>query len=694
MGACHGNLNGKGGFKLSLRGEDPEFDFLALSREMHGRRLNAFEIDQSLLLKKATGQVPHEGSIRFSPDSPEFRILADWIRSGMPREPIAQRQELSNLHVSPSIEFTEQNQVPIKVLANFNGEKPIDVTHLAWFEVGNVAVARVDSQGVIHRLLSGETVILVRYLDRQIPVRIVFLPQGVNFAFQPMREAKPIDRFFNDHWKARHINPSRIASDSLFLRRIYLDLLGLLPTPEETKAFLASTTSNKRSILIDQLLTRPEFADHWALKWSDLLRNEEKSLDRKGVRVFHQWIREAIHEGKPFNEFAKEIVTGLGSSYANPESNFYRAVRDPYSRAESVAQVFLGVRIGCAKCHNHPFDRWKQDDYHQFAAIFSRIDYRILSNDRRDNLDKHEFNGEQIVYLDPSKTLLNPRNNQKLQPRLLGDATSHRTDEGIDFLGDWLANQSNPFFAPAQVNRVWLNLFGKGIVDPNDDFRSSNPPVEPKVLDYLVGYFREKQFDLRALIREIVTSNVYQLDSETNPSNVDDEFHFSHARIIPLKAEALLDGIQQVLDVKSKIAGYPNGTRHGQVSGTNSVGRRGDPSENGKFLKVFGKPERLLTCECERSEDAGLIQAFHLLNGAVLQKALKDPQNRFRREIESGKRADEILSELYLAAFSRQPNQTEKERLLSQLNGSSKDESTWEDIVWAMVNSKEFLLRR
>jgi hypothetical protein len=695
-GACHGNLNGKGGLKLSLRGQDPAADFATLTRDMLARRADPANPPESLLLKKPTGQIPHEGGVRFPVLGIEYSVLREWIAGGCRPDPENLPRPV-RLDVTPpaAILFAPANRVKFTAVAHFSDGTQRDVTPLATFELTAVGVAKMLPNNEAVKQQDGELVVLVRYLDLQVPVRLAFLPARPVPDLSAVPLNNEIDRLALAHWRELRLRPSELCSDSVFIRRAYLDACGIMPTADEVRAFLANRSPNKRAKLIDELLTRPEFAEYWAQKWSDLLRNEEKSLDKKGVQVFYRWIKGSIAADTPLNEFAREILAGRGSTYAHPEANFYRALRDPYSRAESVAQVFLGLRVSCAKCHNHPFDRWTQDDYHRFAALFAQIDYRVLSNTKRDRLDKHEFVGEQIVYTDTEKELHHPRGGDAV-PKFLGAKTpdlSGRADR-IGALADWVASPENPFFAKAQANRIWFHLLGRGLVDPNDDFRTSNPPTNPELLDHLSQQFAANGYRLKPLVRYIMNSRVYQLASTSNETNAKDDTYFSRALIQPLEAEQLLDALTGVFDVPVKFPNYPEGLRAGAVPAPPQSGRRAPKSMATRFLKVFGKPDRLLTCECERSEDPGMLQAFQLITGELVHSLLTDPNNRIGQLLASGRSDGELLDEFYLRALARYPTETERVRLLAYLSGAKDRRAAWEDVVWGLVNAKEFLLRR
>ena len=488
------------------------------------------------------------------------------------------------------------------------------------------------------------------------------------------------------------ITPSDQAGDGEFLRRVTLDTLGVVPTAAEVRVFLADTNPHKRAALIDALLERPEYAQYWAQKWSDLLRNEEKALDKKGVQVFHRWIKEAIAEDRPLPEFARAVLAARGNTYTVPPANFYRAIRDPYLRAESVAQVFLGLRISCARCHNHPFDTWTQDDYHRFAGNFARIGYRVTANDKRDSFDSHEFVGEQIVHTLTSGELNHPQGGFALPKRLGGDPIAPDADR-LGVLADWVTAADNPFFAKTQVNRIWLHLMGRGLVDPNDDFRASNPPSNPDLLNALVQEFTKGGSRAKPLVRLILNSATYQRSSVATTADHGDDKHFSCAVTHPLQAEQLLDALAGALGTPVKFPGTPEGMRAGEMAAAPQTGR-GKSNMGLRFLKVFGKPDRLLTCECERSEDPGVLQALQLMTGPLLNDLLQADDNRIGRGLRAGRKPTDLLDDLYLAAVCRTPTDAERAGLLKHVAAAKSPRTAWEDIAWGLVNSKEFLLRR
>jgi hypothetical protein len=696
QGTCHGNLNGKGGFKLSLRGQDPAADFAALTREAMGRRTDPHHPEASLVLQKATARVPHEGGQRFPAGSQEYRLLRRWIAEGL-RDDRGAAPAVTRLEVTPQEEYLVEprNALTVRAMAVFADGTRKDVAGLAVFDSTNPKID-VTRDGTVRSTEPGETTIVVRYLDHQGTAQLAFVPARPGFVWGDPPARNYIDEHVFARLRKLRINPSDLCRDGEFLRRAYLDLLGLLPTPEETRRFLADRRADRRPRLVDDLLKRPEFADYWALRFSDVLRNEEKQLDRKGVRTFHRWIRQAIATDRPLNEFARDLIASRGSTYREPAANYYRALRDPYTRAEATAQVFLGIRMQCAKCHNHPFNRWTQNDYHQLAAFFARVQYRILENRRRDKLDSHEFIGEQVVYLDDKSEVKHPATGQVLQPRFLGGASldvGKRVDR-LRALADWVADPGNPFFARTQANRIWSYLLGRGIVDPNDDFRESNPPANGPLLDALAKDLAEHGFDLKHLIRRIMNSRTYQLSAVPNATNAEDESNFSHALVRSLPAEPLLDAVAQVTEVPVAFDGYPVGLRATQLPGMPIAQRRQMLGEGFKFLRVFGKPERLLNCDCERNDNTTMAQALQFITGPVVNRAVSASDNRLGRLLKADKSNREIVEELFLASLCRVPSVAERSALTTRVEQSADRRGALEDVLWGLVNSKEFLLRK
>ncbi|MGC1276548.1 MAG: DUF1549 and DUF1553 domain-containing protein [Planctomycetaceae bacterium] len=697
QGTCHGNLNGKGGFKLSLRGEEWKQDFDTITRSDGGRRVNRIDPAGSLLLLKPTMAIPHEGGRRFHPGDREYQILHDWVAANMPLDDKF-APTVTRLEVTPTEAFLDpsHDSVRLTATATFSDDSRRDVTDLVVFEPSSL-LAEIATDGTATLTGPGEVTVAVRYLDRQVPVRLVFVPDRPDFVWKSSEPANYIDNLVFDKLKRLKVNPSPVCDDATFLRRATLDLTGLLPTPEEARAFVADASPEKRSRLVEELLARPQFATFWGLKWADLVRAEEKSLDEKGVEVYVDWIRESIAAGKPLDEFARELVTGRGSTYEVPPANFYRAMRDPITRAESVAQLFLGLRLQCAKCHNHPFDHWTQDDYYGWANNFSQIKYEIKENKRRDENDKHEFVGEQIVVIDPKQKPVNhPETGKPVPPRFLDESrtTPNAKGDRLEQLAAWLTSDENAQFSATLVNRIWAELLGQGIVDPTDDFRMTNPPIHPELLDALADDLVDHDYDLRHLIRTIMASKVYQLSSETNATNAGDAVNFSHVYPRRLSAEQLLDAMAQVTGAAVSFDKAPQGTRAAELAGVRAIhGRRGGKNEAEAFLKLFGKPPRLTPCDCERTNETTLAQTFQMLSGELLSEMIDDEQNRLTGMTASELTPGEMVDELYWAALTRGPTEEEKSAAVEHLTTTDDRRQTLEDLTWALLNSAEFLLR-
>lgn len=694
-GTCHGNKYGKGGLKLSLRGEDPDTDYATLVFGLGGRRVSSTEPELSLILLKPTTSVPHEGGLRFAADSDEYRLLRNWIVAGTPNDGTT-APKVARLEVTPQDRVAAEPEmtVQLQALATFEDGTQRDVTRIAVYEPANTLV-KVSHDGLVERASDrpGETTVLVRFLNKQVPARLAFIPSRPDFAWSSPQANNYVDELVFAKLRSLRINPSGLSSDAVFLRRAYLDLLGILPTAEEARAFLANSRKDKRRRVIDELLERNEFAEFWALKWADLLRNEEKTIDRKGVQALHRWVQQAIATNKPVDQFVREIVSARGSTYQNPAANYQRALRDPITRAEATAQVFLGVRLQCAQCHNHPFDRWSQDDYYDWASLFSRVSYKVLENKRRDNLDTHEFVGEQIVYLASTGMVTNARTGKPASPRFLG-AAGKIADEADPLVevAAWIT--SNPLFEQSQVNRVWHHLMGRGMVDPIDDFRPTNPPSHPELLDRLAKDFAAQKFDLRWLVRLVMNSQAYQLSSEPNETNRDDDLNYSHALPRRLTAEQLLDAQHQVLGVPAKFNGYPAGMRAGQLPGVEAVRlRERRKSSSDTFLTLFGKPMRLLSCECERSSETTMNQAFNLISGPEINSLLTASENRFAEWMGAKTSTPEMVDRLYWSALTRTPSAAESAAAVAHVDGAEDRRKGLEDVAWALLNAKEFVLR-
>ena len=727
MGACHGNLNGKGGFKLSLRGQSPKEDYQWLLKQHGSRRLDLITPTQSLILQKPTSGVSHQGGTRFRLDSLEYSILHRWLQAGAPG-PSDDVPTLTNLVASPndSVIRFPHDTVQLQVLAEFSDGSTADVTSLAVYEPSNL-VAEVSNSGLVQRLKDGESTIGVRFLEKQLAVRVAFMPRTSRKRIKFPVANNYIDDLIFAKLAKLGIQPSELTSDSEFVRRAYLDSLGILPTAEEARSFVNDPTPDKRALLIESLLARPEFSDRWALIWSDLLRNEEKVLDSHGVEVYHGWIRESFEQRKPLDQFVRELIIATGSTYDVPSANYWRANRAPDVRAETTARTFLGIRLQCAKCHNHPFDRWTQDDYYDWATVFSGIQYEDLEEkERSDRFDKNEFVGEQLVKLEFKQEFTNARTKQPASPRFLG---THGGELGVeqarlDSLATWMTSVENPWFVKSQVNRIWYHIMGRGLVEPVDDLRVTNPPVNPELLEALANDFIEAKFDVRTLVGKIMRSTTYQLSSTPNATNAEDQQNYSRAIVKRLDAEVLLDAQNQAIGVPAKFNGYELGIRAGQIPGVRKIKwRKETPSSGDLFLATFGKPDRLMACECERSNETTLNQVFFLVSDKGIGERMEQSESRVRQLAESDLPDAEVVELIYWSALSRAPNARELGFAMKYLANAEKgaedqipeprrllrNTSTEEvidrtirteqrlenvqDLTWALLNAKEFVFR-
>ncbi len=697
-GACHGNANGKGGLKLSLRGESPALDLATLTKDVRSKRVNIDHPDDSYLLRKPAKLVSHEGGEKFTATSPEFAILHQWLAEGA-RGDVDKAAKLTQLKVEPTDEFLDAPhwQRKITATATFADGSQRDVSRWAVYEPSNLLV-EITPDGLVSAKSAGETTIIVRFLHLQQPVRLAFVADRPDFQWDAPPPFNALDEPVLAKLKRLKINPSPVCDDGVFLRRAYFDLLGIPPTAEAARSFLAdsASTKEKRSRLVDSLLVRTEFGEHWALKWSDLLRNEEKVIDRRGVEIFWEWLRDWFNADKPLDEMARRLVTGLGSTYLEPPANYYRALRDPATRAEATAQVFLGTRLQCAKCHNHPFEKWTQEDYYRFASLFDGMEYHVLSNTRIDKFDKHEFAGEQVVFLENKREFKDPRTGKPAAMGFLDPAAGQvpENPDRFDALARWLTSSQNPLFAKVQANRIWHQLNGQGVVDPVDDFRATNPPSNPALLEALTHEFVAGGYRVKPLVRSILLSRTYQLASELNSTNREDTINFSHARIRRLTAEQLLDAVHLALNVPAKFRAVPDVSRAGQMCGVKVSFRGQEPMEDDRFLKCFGKPSRLISSEIERSNETSMAQVFTLTSGRGVDEMLRTTQNRLG-EILANYPADSqgAVEATFWHFLSRGPSEPERQYFTALLEKASDRRAALEDLAWSLLNAKEFWLR-
>ena len=674
-GACHGTPTGKGGFRLSLRGYLPDQDFSILSHEVAGRRINPMAPETSLILRKPLGQIPHEGGLRLNRTSKTFEFLHDWIKEGAkddPGAPAAVRLEIfpeTRVLVAPAA--TQQ----VAVLVHGADNSVRDVTPICYYDSSNPNIAEVDQDGYVRFKTRGEVAIIAHYLNLVANIRLTHLVDVPGFTTASVPQDNVIDRAVFGKLNKMRIQPSEICTDREFIRRAFLDVAGVLPTPEEVSAFLAEPEKTRRDLVIGRLLERPEFYDYWALKFADVFRSNGRLIQTKGAYAFHRWIRESLERNVPMDGLVRALLTSEGSTYRNPAANYYRISRDPESAVETTAQLFLGVRIQCAKCHNHPFERWTQDDYYGFAAFFSQIGRK-----------KGNLPDEEVVYATGSGDVRQPRTGQTMKPKALGGPVlddQPAQDRRVK-LAAWLSSPSNPFFAKSLVNRIWYHLLGRGIVEPVDDFRDSNPACNDELLDGLTTEFVKNGYDLKKLIRSILHSRTYQMSATTNPLNTDDGLYFSHAQTKLLPAEVLLDAISSITGTTTSFSGLPNGARATQIP---------DGTIDNPFLKTFGRPARELACECERESESNLSQALQLIGGATVNGKLRDDAGRMATLAKSGKSPQQVIRELYLVALCREPNASEEAAASKHLASAKDKRQAIEDLGWVLINSKEFLFR-
>jgi hypothetical protein len=677
-GACHGSPSGKGMFRLSLRGFDQKLDLLTLIREDFGRRVNRIEPEQSLLLQKPLMKVSHGGGKQIHPDDPAYRILRDWIAEGAQADP-PEASRCVRLEVFPAqkrIMSLEQGKQQLSVLAHFADGSTRDVTDLVVYESSDQTVAAVDESGWIEAGSQGEAVILVRFLEHIESVPFMFVQRKPDFQWASPPATNYIDELVNAKLKQIQYLPSATCSDSEFLRRVYLDVIGVLPTVQESKEFLADASTDKRAALVDRLLERDEYSKFWALKWGDLLKMTSQLVGKEGVYKYHRWVEEAFRQNMPYDQFARELLSAEGSTLANPPANFYRTATSMNDCVETVSQVFLGARLQCAKCHNHPFERWTQDNYYGLGAFFQRVQRR-----------KTQRPGEMFVWSASTGEVTQPRTGQQMKPWLPVTGTVDDLADGDrrDTFVDWLVNVENPYFARIEANRIWSECFSRGIVEPIDDFRDSNPPSNGPLLDALASDFAEHGFDRKHLLRIILNSRTYQASYLANDSNREDQVYFSHQLPRLMSAEQLLDAINHATGLQEKFANLPVGTKATHLPAPDLVKL--------DFLKVFGQPERSTVCACERTSDSNLGMAIELFNGPTIHKKLQQEANRFRTALKNSKSLTEILDQLYLAAVCRLPTDFERKAALEHCGKRETPAEGLADVCWALLNTDEFIFQ-
>ncbi|MFO0952174.1 MAG: DUF1553 domain-containing protein [Isosphaeraceae bacterium] len=675
MGACHGTPTGKGGFKLSLRGYLPDQDYTTLTREAGGRRINPLAAETSMILRKPLGEIPHEGGLRLVRNTKSHEFMRDWVAEGAKDDPSAPAAVALEIRPGSRVLNAPAKSQQVAAVVKFADGTSKDVTPICYYNSSNPEIADVDADGHVVFKQRGEVAVIAHFHNLVANVRLTHLVDVPGFKVADVPKGSVIDEAVFAKLNRMRIAPSEVCTDHEFVRRAYLDTIGVLPTPAEVKTFLEDESKDKRAKLVDALLKRPEFYDFWTLKFADILRANGRLIQSKGTYVFTRWIKANLERNTPMDQFVRELLTSEGSAFKNPAANYYRISRDPENSVETTAQLFLGVRIQCAKCHNHPFERWTQDDYYGFAAFFSRVRQK-----------KGPLPDDEVIFTAKDGDVRQPRTGQVMKPKALGgpvyddpNAPDRRTQ-----LASWLTGPANPFFAKSLVNRVWFHLMGRGIVEPVDDFRDSNPASNDELLDGLTADFVKHNFDLKHLIRTVLTSRTYQLSARTNELNADDNLYFSHAFTKLLPAEVLLDAISTVTGTVTAFDGLPKGAKAIQIP---------DGKMENPFLKTFGRPARELACECERESDSNLSQALQLIGGSTVNGKLRDDAGRMALLAKSGKSPEDITKEIYQVALARDPNSSELAAAVKHLNNTADKRQAVEDLGWVLINSKEFLFR-
>lgn len=676
-GACHGAAAGKDGFKLSLRGYDAESDYLTLTRRARGRRVVPADPGRSLILIKPTGAVPHGGGLRFAVNSREYRVISEWIAAGTPA-PSDDDPQLERLQFAPEGVVLEPAATQqLLVLAHFSDGHTEDVTRWVKYTSANLSVAEVDDHGIAQVVGHGEGAITGWYLSKVATATVtVPYPNEVDPAvFANAEKRNFIDELVLEELEKLNMPPSPAAGDAEFLRRAYLDTIGILPTVERTRAFLADDSPSKRDDLIEELLQRPEFVDYWAYKWSDLLLVNSSSLPAPAMWSYYNWIRNHVAANTPWDEFARSLVTATGSTLENGATNFYVLHKDAQDRAETVSQAFLGMSITCAKCHNHPLEKWTNDEYYAMANLFGRVRTKDASGAGNEII----FNASDGDVIQPLTGEPQPPKPLDGEPLALDDPTDRRAH-----LAGWLTSPENPYFTRAITNRVWANFMNVGLVENVDDLRLTNPASNERLLSALADHLVEHDYDLKALMRVILQSATYQRSSVPLPENSDDQRFYSRYYPRRMMAEVLIDAISQVTGVPSEYPNYPKGWRAIQLPDTNV---------DSYFLKTFGRPDRVITCECERNPEPSLVQVLHISNGDAINKKLETEGNRIDQLLDSGADNAAMIEEAFLTALTRMPTDEEKNRLLGVMTEASDvaRRTLIEDLYWGLLSSKEFL---
>ncbi len=675
QGGCHGAARGKDGFRLSLFGFDPDGDHFRLTRELNGRRINLALPNESMLLEKTTGKVPHSGGQKLKDGDIYTESILRWLKADAPLDAATVATPTGIEVFPPSAVLNGKGDTQrIIVRAKYSDGTDRDITNLTLFMTNNESSAKInsDGDGTVTAGERGESFIMARFYTYTIGVPFITLPKDLKYTAGAKTQYNYIDEAVNAKLTKLRIEPSGICDDNTFLRRVYLDITGQLPTPEEYARFLVSNLPNKRDLLVDELLDRKEFSELWVLKWAELLQiRSSNEVSRKAMLQYYNWLQEKIAKNVPTNEWVRELLGANGGTFKNPATNYYQIERDIIKVTENVAQVFMGMRVQCAQCHNHPFDRWTMDDYYGFAAFFTQIG-RKAGDDPR----------EVIVFNSGGGEINHPVRGRPMKPKFLGGAEPDVAGKDRRVvLADWLASPDNPYFAKNLANIVWSHFFGQGIIDEVDDVRISNPASNQDLVDAMAKKFTDYKYDFKKLVRDICTSATYQRSTQTNPSNEGDTRNFARGPIRRIRAETMLDIVSQVTETKNKFPGLPLGARAVQIA---------DGNVSNYFLTTFGRPMRETVCSCEVRLEPTLSQSLHLMNGNTVAPKISQG-NYIGKMLQEKKTPAQIIEDLFIRSLSRTPTANEMKKLLASVEANPNKQLALEDIFWAILNTREFM---
>lgn len=673
-GACHGTSRGKDGFHLSLFGFDPDGDYYRLTREQIGRRINLGIPQESLIVQKGLGAVQHTGGVRFGTNSDLCQTLIGWLAAGAPDDP-TNVARATGIEIFPKTAVLEGSNAVQRFIiqARYSDGTVRDVTPLAVFLSNNDTVARVGEDGSTSAGQRGEAFIQARFAEFNVGAQIIVLPKDLAYHWPGVAAYNYIDEAVYAKLKKLRLAPSAVCDDATFIRRAFIDITGTLPTAQEIQDFEQRQDPGRRQRLVEQLLNRPDFAELWVMKLAELLeiRSRDNQVYPKAALVYYEWLHDQMLTNVPLDKIVRQLLTASGSNLRDPAANYYQIEPDTLKLAENTAQVFMGMRIQCAQCHNHPFDRWTMNDYYSFAAFFAQV-ARKPGDDPR----------ETVIYDRSDGQVKHPVTGKVMHPKFLGGAVPEISGESRrEALAQWLTSPENPYFARNLANLVWAHFLGRGIIEPVDDARLSNPAVNPQLLDALAAKLVDYKYDLKKLVRDICTSRTYQLSTEPNEANASDERNFSRAAIRRMRAEVLLDCVSQITETQDKFPGLPRGAKAIEIPDGNTANY---------FLTTFGRATRTTVCSCEVKVDPNLSQALHLLNGSTIERKIEQGQV-VKKLLNQGEKPPEVIQSLYLRCLARQPTEDEQQKLAAFFQGAAKPEQVLNDVFWSLLNSKEFV---